>query len=97
MAYRLKLREGARKDLFQAFGWYERQKPGLGTELISEIEAAFALLIKTPEAFPKKKKHLREYNLKIFPYVIIYMIQKNEVIVFAIFHTHLNPNKKPSA
>lgn len=48
-----------------------------------------------PEVFPKKNKGFREFNLKSFPYIMIYILNIREATVFAVFHTQLDPTKKP--
>ena len=97
MNYKVKFREEAQRDLFKAYSWYEDQKKGLGDEFTSEVENTTEYLKTNPEAYQLKRKGFREIGLKKFPYVLIYRLTGTLVLIFAIFHTHLNPNKKPSA
>ena len=73
------------------------KKKGLGKNFVSEVESSLKYLRKNPEAFPKKRKSLRELNISTFPYLIIYTVESSLVTVLAIFNSHLNPDKKPSA
>lgn len=97
MDYKIEIRDKALEDLIKSYLWYEDKKPGLDKNLVSEVEASLKYLKKNPLAFPKKKNSFREFNLKKFPYLLIFTVEDTVVTVFAIFHTYLNPNKKPSA
>lgn len=77
-----------------AYDWYEAQKPGLGEEFIKELDTCYDKLQSHSEYFGKVKKNFRQAVLKRFPYVIVYEIIKNEVVVFAVFHTRRNPKFK---
>ena len=39
-------------------------------------------------------KNYRQIILKTFPYVVVYEIVEEAVVVFAVFHTSQNPIKK---
>lgn len=97
MEFKINIREEAVQDLIKGYLWYEEQKKGLGENFVSEVESSLRYLRRNPEAFPKKRKSLREVNLKTFPYLIIYSVEDSLLTVVANFHSHLNPNKKPSA
>jgi plasmid stabilization system protein ParE len=77
-----------------AYNWYETQKPGLGEELLDELDGVYLKLEAHPEYFGKVKKNFRQAALKRFPFVIVYEIIKTEVVVFAVFHTSRNPKNK---
>ncbi len=98
MAYKLRFRDDARDDIVNGYKWYEDKKEGLGIRFIDEVEMEIDYISKYPEHFQiKTKNKYREAILKIFPYVIIYEIikKKNEVIVYSVFPTKDDPQKKP--
>lgn len=78
----------------EAYRWYENQKQGLGEEFLLELDQYYIKLQNHPQFFGKIKKNFRQAALRRFPYVIVYEIIKNEVVVFAIFHTKRNPKFK---
>ena len=78
----------------EAYDWYEEQRQGLGEEFIKELDSRFDKLQSHPEYFGKIKKNFRQISLKRFPYVIVFEIIKNEVVVFAVFHTKRNQKLK---
>lgn len=80
MKYNLLLKQEAVADIQQAYEYYEEH---------------LERITKTPLHFPVKRKPYHEIVVKIFPYVIIYEIENNTIIVYAIFNTWKNPKKKP--
>ena len=48
MKYRLVLQPEAEADLVEAYLWHEKQRVGLGTELIACVEAVLTVSVKTP-------------------------------------------------
>ena len=96
MDFEINIREEAVQDLNKGYSWYENQQKDLGKKFLSEVESSLKFLRKNPEAFPKKRKSLRELTLKTFPYLIIYSVEESSVTILAIFNSFLNPNKKPS-
>lgn len=96
MDFKINIREEALKDLIRGYLWYEDQKKGLGSDFVAEFESCLKYLKRHPEAFPKKKRSLRELNLRTFPYLIIYTVEGSLATVLAIFNSYLDPNKKPS-
>lgn len=78
----------------EAYKWYEEQKTGLGEEFLKELDSRYNKLESHPEYYGKIKKSFRQISLKRFQYVVVFEILKNEVIVFAVFHTKRNPKLK---
>jgi plasmid stabilization system protein ParE len=95
MTYDLSLSPNSEADLLESALWYESQQIGLGEKFIQKVESYFSRIQNNPIHFPLKKGNLREAYIQKFPYVIIYEIIENEILVFAVFNTHQNPTKKP--
>ncbi len=95
MTYQFSLSPNAEADLLEAVLWYESQQAGLGEKFAQKVETYFFRIQNNPLHFPLKKGNLREAYIQKFPYVIIYQIIENNIIVFAVFNTHQNPTKKP--
>lgn len=90
-AYHLIVKEEAKEEISDAYKWYEDKQIGLGERLLDELDDCFSSIKKNPKQFIKTHKEMRQAILKIFPFVIIYEIEKELVIVYAIFHTSRNP------
>jgi toxin ParE1/3/4 len=70
-----------------AYDWYEEQKEGLGDLFLSELSRCYTKLEKNPLFYQKLKKNYRHLVLNKFPYVLIFEIIGEEIIIFAVFHT----------
>ena len=53
----------ASADLTEAFEYYERQRPGLGFELVTEFRRAVDLIVRHPTAWNPLDEVYRRYRL----------------------------------
>lgn len=96
MVYKIVLTQIARKDILFAMDWYDDQQQDLGLRFYNDYAAARQYLSLNPFLFRKGTHGFYELKLSIFPYLIIYDIMDNIVIIHAVFNTSKNPGKKPS-
>lgn len=96
MSYKVELLSRARRELLAAWDWYDDRWPGLGDRFVREVEKRMQQIEKTPERYAERRIGFRETKVNIFPYLIIYRIQKRKkvVAISSIFHTSRNPRKK---
>lgn len=95
MKYTLEIKEEAVHDMQEAYDYYEERKPGLGERFLDTLETYIERVQKHPLHYQIRIKPYREALIKDFPYLIIYEIEENNIIIYAIFSTWKNPNKKP--
>jgi plasmid stabilization system protein ParE len=95
MKYSIEIKEEAVLDIKEAYLYYEEQKVGLGNRFLETLESYLERVKKYPEHYQIKRKPYREAFIKNFPYIIIYEIEGDKIIVYAVFNTWRNPNKKP--
>lgn len=95
MTYSLNITQEAKEKIIQVFLWYEQKREGLGSRFVFEVDAMFNYIKAYPYHFQVKYKNFREAVLKVFPYVIVYGIIQNEVVIYIVFPTKDNPTKKP--
>jgi hypothetical protein len=95
MNYTLEIKEQAVEDMRQAYDYYEDQKSRLGTHFLNTVEVYLERIEKNPLHYQIKRKPYREVFIKDFPFLIIYEIIDNKVIVYSIFNSWRNPKKKP--
>ncbi len=82
----------AKRELFAASDFYDRRKPGLGTEFLNDVESALALIRDYPQAWPVKYANgIRQIGLQRFPYAIIYVLSDDDAVILAIAHLHRRP------
>ena len=92
--FTIQLKPAAILMAIEAYNWYEEQKTGLGELFLAELSRCYSRLEKNPLHYQKIKKNYRHLVLDKFPYVLIFEIIEDEIIIFAVFHTARNPKSK---
>jgi len=95
MKYLLEIKEEANFDAIEAYEYYESKSIGLGERFLEQVDVFLDLIVQNPHLFPCKKDPFREAYIIDFPYLIVYEIIENTVVVFAFFNTWKNPKRKP--
>lgn len=92
MPYKYNLSKEAEDDLFEAYVWYEQQKAGLGEEFLEILEKANQSIVQNPLAYRiRYKKKLRAFVLDRFPYLVLYVVEKEDINVLSVFNTSRDP------
>jgi len=91
--FKLILKNEAKLDIQDAFLWYESKSEGLGQHCVDEIEHYLSYIKENPYSCEARYGEYRVAVLKIFPYIVVYRIDENEIVVISIFATSQNPNK----
>ena len=91
MSYKLKLEKDAILDIQEAFRWYEEQKEDLGYHFLGELETCYQKICEYPEYYSAINSWLRRIKVSRFPYVVIYEIEEEFVIINAIRHMARRP------
>ena len=84
--WRVTIRAAADADLREARAWYDRQREGLGDELLLAVADAMLRLEEAPGRWPIYYRDFRRLMTDRFPYKIFYRIEGEAVIVFRILH-----------
>ena len=91
MVYKLDVSNQAQGDLLDAVDYYDNIDPELGHRFYREIDAVYAKLREHPQYYSfvdsKHSSNVRDVKILTFPYVLIFEIQDNAVLVIAIKHT----------
>lgn len=93
MALTVELHETAEVELWEAIDWYDEQREDLGKEFARELERVVKVISSTPERFPIVFGQARKVVLKRFPYIIIFEVRDQLIIILAIFHTSRQPKQ----
>ncbi|MBA3706907.1 MAG: type II toxin-antitoxin system RelE/ParE family toxin [Bacteroidetes bacterium] len=91
MSNRLIILQRAEIHITEAFKWYENKQSDLGNDFLVSIENSLTIIEHNPDAFQLKYKHIRAVYIKQFPFGIFYIIEKEKIIVIAVFHLSRNP------
>ena len=95
MKYDLIIKEEANFEIIESYVFYESKSKGLGDRFLNQLDIYFERIQSFPEHYQIKRNPYREAFIKKFPFVIIYEIIENEIIVYAVFHSSRNPQMKP--
>ena len=91
MKYRVIVRPEAEDDLKEAYSWCEDKRTGLGYDFLLQVDAGLNLIARNPNIHPIEYKETRKHLIKRFPYKIIYLIEKEKIIVLAVIHSKRSP------
>lgn len=96
MTYRLIIQEEAHLEAKDAYTYYEEKSPGLGERFLNELVRRYNDIIAHPEyySFIDEHKVLRDVKLRHFPYLVVYEIMDDKVIVYSVFNGYKHPVKK---
>ena len=86
----------AQKEIAQSWDWYEERQQTLGDRFVKEVINKIRLIEQNPGRYPTRYKTYKETLLNIFPFLIIYRLnrRKKSVRIISVFHSSLNPQKK---
>ncbi|MDB5156461.1 MAG: plasmid stabilization system [Mucilaginibacter sp.] len=74
--------------------WYDEKQPGLGERFLQEVIKTLRLIETNPLHYEEKfSKRFRFALVHVFPFVIVFRIKNQTVIVNAVFHTSRNPKR----
>jgi plasmid stabilization system protein ParE len=89
--YSLLVRPEAQADLAEAQRWYEERAIGLGREFVEAVDDVLARVLKNPLAYPVVRSIARRALTKRFPYGVLFLVEKDIVVVLAILHQMRDP------
>ncbi|MCP2027357.1 plasmid stabilization system protein ParE [Flavobacterium sp. HSC-32F16] len=96
MVFKIRILPLAEKEIDESIAFYESRSKGLGKQFLTYLKSYLQVLKTNPELFEiKKQPDYREMTLVKFPFVIIYEIIGTEIVIYSVFHTSRNPERKP--
>jgi plasmid stabilization system protein ParE len=81
----------ASDELAEAVHYYNEQRPGLGNELLSELDSTLATMEAFPSAWPVIRNDVRRALLARFPYAVLYRANESEITVAAFMDLRSDP------
>lgn len=82
----------ANLELDDASEYYEFEVPGLGVRFKEEVKRGIRRICEYPGTWAIEKGDVRRYLLHMFPYKILYSIEKDYIYIIAIAHCHRRPD-----
>jgi hypothetical protein len=74
----------------EAYDWYESKRIGLGLEFLNEVDEYFNRIVQNPKHYQAHRDQ-RVAVMSRFPYKIVYELENEVLIVFAVYHDKRNP------
>jgi plasmid stabilization system protein ParE len=87
MSYNIIILDDAKIDFRKSFQWYNEINPKLATRFQLSFRESISILRKNPLQFQIRYDDVRVIMLTTFPYLIHYTINKEKIIIKAIYHS----------
>jgi len=94
MAYKLEIRPLATMEVLEAYDWYELQREGLGVEFLDELGTFYTGILRNPTSYGFYDKAVRQGKMNRFPYLVVFEIFDESVVVYSVFMSKQDPSKK---
>jgi plasmid stabilization system protein ParE len=78
-------------ELEEAISYYNQQQEGLGDQFYSAFIATTRHIRNAPEAWKKVGENTRRINFKRFPYLVLYVVDGDYILITCIAHQHRKP------
>lgn len=82
----------AELDLLEAIRWYDERDQELADDLLRRVYKCIASVERSPRLFPIVHRQMRRALVRRFPYQILYEIESEEIIIYAIYHSARDPH-----
>lgn len=88
----IKLLDAAEAEMADAISWYEEHESGLGSAFREAVETTIAFIVDNPSAYPIVfGSTIRRAIIERFPYIVVYSLEPDQVLIVSVFHTSRNP------
>jgi toxin ParE1/3/4 len=88
---RITFHPDADAEVTEAVQYYEIRSPGLGGELLDEVERALGQIARNPEAGQRIGHRVRRKTLWRFPYNLVHGVQPDRIRIVAFAHQKRRP------
>ncbi len=79
------------KEMEEAIDYYNDQMPVLGEQFYNSFLSSVDYISIAPDAWRKVGNNTRRINIKRFPYLILYVLDGEDILITCIAHQHRNP------
>jgi len=74
-----------------AIDWYFERSPQAAEDFVYEVDRAIARIAENPSRWTEYLYGARKYLLQHFPYVIVYLVQGDQLQIVAVAHGRRRP------
>jgi toxin ParE1/3/4 len=93
MTWRVIVRPLARLEIAEAIDWYNAQVDGLGDQFLGSVRDSLAMVQRNPLQYQVLQGPFRRARLRRFPYILIYRLGQEEIVVMRCIHGHSDPSR----
>jgi plasmid stabilization system protein ParE len=98
MRFTVIVKQEAHQDTIDAYNYYEEKLTGLGERFLNALQQRYEELSVNPAFYSyineDPLKILRDVKLEKFPFVVVYEIIENQVVIYAVHNTYKHPRNK---
>ncbi len=94
MKYEIIIPAVVREEVTEAVDYYNFKQKGLGDDLYYDLIEKLEFIQKAPSSFQLYHTSYRQALLKKFPYLVIFRVFDNKVLVNKFIHAKKHPNKR---
>lgn len=87
MTFRQTILPEAHADFDEAVRWYAKEKKGRARSFVAAVKRVWMRLRRMPKAHAIVMKDVRRPLVPGFPYIVLYRVTDDEVLIISIFHT----------
>jgi hypothetical protein len=87
MNYKIVIIDEAKIDFRKSFVWYKNIDPKLAKRFYLSFKKSLAIIKKNPFQFQIRYNEVRIIMLTTFPYLIHFTVNKNVIVIKAIYHS----------
>ena len=88
---KIRFEDVADKELSETTAYIEAERIGFGAKLVAAVAAAGAQLLAFPQSGQKVRAGLRRILLDQFPLQLIYRVEGDEIVIYAVAHQSRRP------
>ena len=89
--YEIVVHESAEEESNAAAVFYESRETDLGKEFLEELSQGFHRITENPLSYSIHFDEYRRYLMGRFPYGVVYRIEGQQILVFAVAHLRRRP------
>ena len=93
MSFALLVRPSAKRDIAEAHTYYAQY--GKSDAFIAALDEVFALIAERPRMYPILYEDVSRALMRRFPYSVLFVMERERVVVLAVHHQHRDPASRP--
>lgn len=86
------VRGEARRDVIEAYRWYEDRSPGLGLRFRDALDATITRARQNPVGYQVLFRELRRALVRRLPYAVFFRDHAEVVVIVAVLHMRRSPD-----